>query len=62
MIVSLLLIITITFILLHIIPGGPFSGEKALPVAVKEALEEKYSLNDSLWKQYWEYLNDAIKL
>ena len=62
MIVSLLLIITITFILLHIIPGGPFSGEKALPAAVKEALEEKYSLNDPLWKQYGEYLKDAIKL
>ncbi len=62
MMISLFLIITITFILLHLIPGGPFSGEKALPEAVTEALEEKYHLNDSFWKQYTDYLKDVVKL
>lgn len=62
MIISLLLIITITFILLHVIPGGPFSREKALPEAVLRALEKKYHLDDPLWKQYIDYLKDVIRL
>ncbi len=44
------------------IPSGPFSSEKALPEAVIKALEKKYHLDDSLWKQYIDYLKDAIQL
>lgn len=62
MTISLLLIITLTFILLHVIPGGPFSREKALPEAVLKALEKKYHLDDPLWKQYIDYLKDVVKL
>ena len=49
-------IITITFMLMHAIPGGPFTGEKKLPPQVLASIEEKYHLNDPLWKQYGDYM------
>ncbi len=56
MLITLFLIITITFFLMHAIPGGPFTREKPLPPAVLEALNKKYHLDDPLWKQYLDYL------
>ena len=53
-------VITITFILIHIAPGGPFSADKAVPPEVLIALEEKYDLNLPLWQQYFGYLEDLI--
>ncbi|WP_255547788.1 ABC transporter permease [Crassaminicella indica] len=61
MIITLLLVITITFFLMHAIPGGPFTREKALPPAVIKALEAKYKLDQPLWKQYIDYLGDVIR-
>ena len=51
-------VITITFALIHIAPGGPFSADKAVPPEVLIALEEKYDLNLPLWQQYVGYLKD----
>ncbi len=51
-------VVTITFALIHIAPGGPFSGDKAVPPEVLIALEEKYDLNLPLWQQYIGYLRD----
>jgi len=38
------------------IPGGPFKSEKALPPQIEQAINEKYHLDDPLWKQYLDYL------
>lgn len=57
----LLAIITITFLLMHAIPGGPFTGEKNIPAAVLKNIEERYRLNDPLWKQYGDYLANLIR-
>lgn len=54
--IVLLAIITITFFLMHAIPGGPFTSEKNVPAAVLKNIEEHYHLNDPLWKQYVDYL------
>ncbi|KDR95686.1 oligopeptide transport system permease protein [Peptoclostridium litorale DSM 5388] len=56
MVVTIFLIITITFFLMHAIPGGPFASEKKLPEAIEKALNEKYHLDDPLHKQYVDYL------
>ena len=53
-------VITITFILIHSAPGGPFSADKAVPPEVLIALEEKYDLNLPLWQQYFGYLEDLV--
>lgn len=54
-------IITITFLLMHAIPGGPFTSEKNLPPAVQKNIEARYHLNDPLWKQYGDYLADLAR-
>ncbi len=50
---------TITFFLMHAVPGGPFTEDKARPAAAEAAIEERYHLNEPLWKQYGLYLWDA---
>ena len=62
MIVTLFMIALLTFILMHVVPGGPFSMEKQVPKAVLEALNEKYHLNDPLWKQFLDYMGGLIRL
>lgn len=46
----------ITFGIMHAVPGGPFSREKKLPPAVLKQQNEKYRLDDPLWKQYVDYM------
>ncbi len=60
MIVTLFVIITITFIMMHAIPGGPFTREKALPEPVLQALNAKYHLDDPLWKQFVDYVKGVL--
>ncbi len=61
MAITLLLVITITFFLMHAIPGGPFTREKTLPPAVIKALEARYNLDQPLWKQYVDYLGGVMR-
>ncbi len=58
---TLFFIITITFLLMHAIPGGPFTREKPLPEAIIKALNEKYHLDDPIWKQYLDYWKDILR-
>lgn len=60
MIITLVFVASITFFLMHAIPGGPFQSEKALPEAVIQALNEKYHLDDPLWKQYLDYMKGVF--
>jgi oligopeptide transport system permease protein len=62
MLITIVMIITITFFLMHAIPGGPFTREKPLPPAVIEALNKKYHLDDPLWKQYIDYMKGVATL
>lgn len=54
-------IVTVTFLLMHAIPGGPFTAEKALPEAVLKNIEARYRLNDPLPKQYADYWANLLK-
>lgn len=55
-------IITITFGLMHAIPGGPFTQEKKLPPAVMATVEARYHLDEPLWSQYVDYVCHAAVL
>jgi oligopeptide transport system permease protein len=59
-IITLWAVITITFVLIHSIPGGPFDKEKQLPKEVKEQIEKAYNLDKPLWWQYQDYLKKLI--
>lgn len=52
---------TLTFILMHAVPGGPFTQEKNLPQATEDALARRYNLDEPLWKQYTLYLYDLSR-
>jgi ABC-type dipeptide/oligopeptide/nickel transport system permease component len=60
MLVVLLVVSFITFALMHAVPGGPFTREKALPAETIRILNERYHLNDPLWKQYFDYLYSTM--
>lgn len=63
MIVTLWIIVSITFLLMHSVPGGPFSDdEKSLTPAVEKALLEKYNLDDPILKQYFSFLKGLMVL
>jgi oligopeptide transport system permease protein len=55
-------LITVTFFVMHAVPGGPFLGEKALTQSALEALEAKYGMDKPLFSQYVTYLKDAVRL
>lgn len=59
--VTLWLVITITFFLLHLLPGDPFQSEKAIPPKIKENLMAKYHLDRPLGEQYVEYLKNVSR-
>jgi len=62
MIPSLLVVFTLTFIVVHATPGGPWDeSEKPLPPAVKANLDRQYHLDDPLPKQYVDYLAGAVR-
>lgn len=62
MIMTLFLISLLTFVLMHSVPGGPFTRERQLPPKVEQALNEKYHLNDPLPKQFFDYLSGLVRL
>ena len=57
----LLVVITVTFFLVRLAPGGPFASEKAVIPEVKAALEAQYGLNLPPWQQYIAYLRDLAQ-
>jgi len=60
MVFVLLAVTLITFFLMHMVPGGPFSSEKALPESTIEQLNKKYHLDDPLGVQYLKYMQDIL--
>jgi len=59
--VAVLVIITVTFFLMHSIPGGPFDSERKLPNTIMKNINARYHLDDPLWVQYTDYLQNIVK-
>ena len=59
-ILTVWVVITVTFFVMHSVPGGPFLGEKAISAQAQAALEAKYGLDKPLFEQYLTYLKDII--
>ena len=61
MLPTLLIVFTLTFVVVRATPGSPWDeSEKPLPEAVKKNLEKQYHLDDPLYKQYSDYLWNAL--
>ena len=48
---TLLILIVLSFLLMHAAPGGPFTSEKKFPAQVLANLNAKFGLDQPLWKQ-----------
>jgi len=59
-ILTVWVVITITFFVMRAVPGGPFASEKALSEAAQASLEAKYGLDKPLMTQYFTYLKDIV--
>lgn len=60
-VLTLWIIATLTFVMMHAIPGDPFTQEKQLPEAVVANLKARYHLNDPIWKQYVDHLGNVAR-
>ncbi|MCI1209788.1 MAG: oligopeptide ABC transporter permease OppB [Treponema sp.] len=57
---TLFLIVTFSFFLIRLAPGGPFSSEKKVTPEVMANLMHKYHMDEPLGKQYLRYLGDML--
>jgi oligopeptide transport system permease protein len=58
---TLFLIVTISFFLIRIAPGGPFDLERPLEAKVMENLQKIYQLDKPLWQQYLTYMQNVLQ-
>lgn len=58
---TIFVLITVSFFMMRLAPGSPFSSERALPPEVLANIEAKYHLNDPLWLQYFNYLQQLMR-
>ena len=57
---TMLVVITVCYLLLHATPGGPFDTERKVSAAVLANLQAKYHLDLPLWQQYLLYLQSLL--
>jgi oligopeptide transport system permease protein len=57
----LFLVVATTFFMVRAAPGGPFDSERRLPPEVLKNLNERYNLNDSVWKQFGDYVVNLLQ-
>jgi oligopeptide transport system permease protein len=60
LVVILFCVVTITFFLVRLMPGGPFDRERKLPEHIEKQLLAKYKLDGPLFEQYVNYLGDLL--
>ncbi len=58
---TLFVIVTISFFLMRVAPGGPFNQEKGLNPIIKANLERVFGLDQPLWQQYLTYLGNLMR-
>lgn len=54
-------VVTLTFVIMHVVPGGPFDKDKKLPPEIMANIEAKYHLDKPLLEQYLLYVRQMLK-
>lgn len=57
---TLFVIVTISFFLIRVAPGGPFNQERGLNPVIKANLDRQFGLDQPMWMQYLRYLNNLL--
>lgn len=60
MLIAMFMIILFTFIIMHAVPGGPFTNTKGVPEEVIAAMEEKFGLDQPYYVQFFSYLKGIL--
>lgn len=60
-VITVLALVTLTFFLMRLLPGDPFTGGKAVPQETMDALYAKYGLDKPLWEQYLIYVGKIFQ-
>lgn len=58
---TMFLIVTLSFFVMRLAPGGPFSSEKKLPPEIMQNLLKRYKMDEPLFKQYLRYMGNALR-
>lgn len=58
---TLFVVISLTFVLLRLMPGGPFDQDRKIPPAILANMQARYHLNEPLWKQYAIYVGGVMR-
>lgn len=58
---TLFIIVTLSFFLIRVAPGGPFNRERDLPEAILQNILRRYHMDEPLLKQYTRYLGDVMR-
>lgn len=59
---TLFILLTATFLLVHLAPGSPLDGDRPMPAEIRANLEAKYHLDEPLVQQYGRYLLNIAQL
>lgn len=59
---TLLVIVTLSFFLMRLAPGGPFDQERPIPPEILRNIETAYHLDEPLWQQYLRYVGGLARL
>lgn len=59
-VVTLFVLVSLTFFMMRLLPGEPFSGDKQLPAATLANMMAKYGLDKPVWEQYIIYLGNCL--
>ena len=57
---TMLILIVLSFLLMHAAPGGPFTSERPLPPQVLANIEAKYGLDQPPWRQMFNYVWSVV--
>ena len=58
---TLFIIITLSFYMMRLAPGGPFDQERPIPPEILRNIEKAYHLDEPLWQQYLRYLGGVVR-
>jgi len=58
---TLFIVITLSFFLIRLAPGGPFAREREVADAVLQNLMKRYHMDEPLFKQYLRYMGDIVR-
>jgi len=58
---TLFILVTISFFMIRVAPGGPFDSEKDLPAEIQKNIDAKYHMDEPLIQQYFRYLTNIVQ-